>query len=316
MPWEIILREAFLIALFASGIRLAIPVLFAVLGEIITERAGVQNLGLEGIMAMGAFAGFAAAFSTGSGWAGMACGIVAGGALGLIMAFCSVTLRTNQVIAGLSLVILGQGLAAFLYRHLYGVSASPPRIQGFPDLRFPLLSDIPYLGPILFQHNIVVYLALILVVLVWFILFGTTWGLKIRAVGEHPFAADTSGISVKRLRYICTIVGSALVGAGGAALSVGQMRLFTENMIAGRGWIAIALVIFSRWRPGLALAGALLFGLADAVQFRIQALGYAQLPYEFLLMLPYLLTIVAMLTGGRKGAAPAALGQPYIKEER
>lgn len=316
MPWDLIFQATFITALIASGIRLAVPVLLAVLGEIITERAGVQNLGLEGILALGAFAGFATAFTLGSNWLGLLAGLLAGALMGLLMAFFAVSLRVNQVIAGISLVMLGEGLAAFLYRQLFGVSRTPPRIEGFPEIHIPVLSDIPFLGPILFRHTIVVYLAVALVVVVWIALFYTTWGLKVRAVGEHPSAADTSGVNVARTRYVCSVLGAALAGLGGAALSVGQMKLFTENMVAGRGWIAVALVIFSRWHPGLALAGAVLFGVADALQFRFQALGFEQLPYEFLLMLPYLLTILVMLLGTRRGAAPAALGEPYEKELR
>ncbi|MBC7242545.1 MAG: ABC transporter permease [Anaerolineae bacterium] len=314
MSWDNLLQAGFIISLITSGIRLAVPVLLAVLGEIITERAGVQNLGLEGIMAFGAFAGFAAAFATDSGILGLLAGILAGMLMGLLMGYFAVTLKVNQVIAGISLVLLGQGAANFFYRQIFGVSQRPPRIAGFPEMPIPLLSDIPYLGDILFRHNVVVYLTVLLVILIWIALFETTWGLKVRAVGEHPSAADTSGVNVAGIRYACTILGAAFAGLGGAVLSVAQMKLFTENMVAGRGWIAIALVIFSRWHPGLALAGAVLFGLADALQFRFQALGFEAVPYEFLLMLPYILTIIVLLAGGRRGAAPAALGTPYEKE--
>jgi len=314
MSWDLILSRAFLIALVASGIRLAVPVLLAVLGEIFAERSGVLNLGLEGIMAVGAFAGFAVAFTLENAWLGVLAGLLAGGLMGLIMAFFSVTLQTNQVITGISLVILGQGASAFLYRQIFGVSSRPPRVEGFAELTIPGLSQIPVLGPILFKHNVVVYLAVILVVLSWVALFRTTWGLKVRAVGEYPSAADTSGVNVARIRYTCVILGAALTGLGGSFLSVAQMRMFLENMIAGRGWIAIALVIFSRWRPSLALAGAVLFGVADALQFRLQALGFAAVPYEFLLMLPYVLTILVLVSRSGRGAGPAALGEPYIKE--
>jgi len=316
MPWHLVLKEAFIIALITSGIRLAIPVLLAVLGEIVTERAGIQNLGIEGIMTTGAFAGFAVTFVTGSNWIGILAGIAAGALMGLVMAYFTITLRTNQVITGISLVMLGQGLSAFLYRQIFGVSSRPPRLDGVSNIDLGALSEIPYLGPILFNHNSLVYLTILIVFLVWVALFRTTWGLKVRAVGEHPSAADTSGISVAGIRYVATIVGAGLMGLGGAVLSVGQMKLFTENMVAGRGWIAVALVIFARWRPGLALAGALLFGLADALQFRFQALGFEQLPYEFLLMLPYILTIIVLLAGGKRGAAPAALGMPFDRSHR
>jgi simple sugar transport system permease protein len=314
MSWDLILTRAFLIALVASGIRLAVPVLLAVLGEIFSERSGVLNLGLEGIMAVGAFAGFAVAFTLGNAWLGVVAGLLAGGLMGLIMAFFSATLQTNQVITGISLVILGQGASAFLYRQIFGVSSRPPRVEGFAELAIPGLSQIPVLGPILFQHNIVVYLAVILVVLSWAALSHTTWGLKVRAVGEYPSAADTSGVNVAHIRYTCVVLGAALTGLGGSFLSVAQMRMFLENMIAGRGWIAIALVIFARWRPSLALAGAVLFGVADALQFRLQALGFAVVPYEFLLMLPYALTILVLVSRSGREAGPAALGEPYVKE--
>jgi simple sugar transport system permease protein len=313
MSWDALLSTAFMISLVASGIRLAMPVLLAVLGEIFTERSGVLNLGLEGIMAMGAFAGFAGGFASGNAWLGLMAGLAAGALMGLIMAFFSVTLKTNQVVTGISLVILGSGLSAFMYRELFGISSRPPRVEGVADLNIPVLSQIPVVGPILFQHSVVVYLAVLLVVLSWAALFRTTWGLKVRAVGEAPSAADTSGINVAHIRYVCVIVGSALAGLGGAVLSVAQMGLFVENMVAGRGWIAIALVIFARWRPSLALAGALLFGVADALQFRLQALGFAAVPYEFLLMLPYLLTILVLVGSSKRQAGPAALGEPYVK---
>lgn len=314
MSWDMILTTTFLTTLLVSGIRLSVPVLMTVLGEIITERAGVLNLGLEGIMAFGAFAGFAFAFLAGNIWLGLLAGFVAGGLLGLIMAFFSVTLKTNQVIAGISLVILGQGISAFLYRQLFGVSSRPPRVEGFEELALPGLSEIPMVGPILFRHTIVVYLAVLLVVIVWIMLFRTTWGLKVRAVGENPSAADTSGIHVSRIRYTCVILGAGLAGLGGSALSAGQMGMFIENIIAGRGWIAIALVIFSRWHPALALIGAVLFGVADALQLRLQALGFEAVPYEFLLMLPYILTILVLVSQSGRGAGPAALGLPYTKE--
>jgi len=314
VSWDMILNSGFLIALVASGIRLAVPVLLAVLGEIFAERSGVLNLGLEGIMAIGAFAGFAVTFTLENAWLGLVAGLLAGGLFGLIMAFFSVTLRTNQVITSLSLVILGQGASAFLYRQIFGVSSRPPRVEGLTELTIPGLSQIPVLGPILFKHNVVVYLAVILVVLSWAALFRTTWGLKVRAVGEYPSAADTSGINVARIRYTCVILGAALTGLGGSVLSVAQMHMFLENMIAGRGWIAIALVIFADWRPSLALAGAVLFGVADALQFRLQALGFAAVPYEFLLMLPYVLTILVLVSRSGREAGPAALGEPYVKE--
>jgi simple sugar transport system permease protein len=242
--------------------------------------------------------------------------LAAGAVMGLIMAFFSVTLKTNQVVAGISLVILGTGLSSFLFRQTFGGLTAPARVEGFSEVAIPGLSQLPLVGPILFNHSLVVYLTIVIVLLSWLALFRTTWGLNVRAVGEAPSAADTSGLNVNRIRYTCVILGGALAGFGGSVLSVAQMGLFLENMVAGRGWIAIALVIFSRWRPSLALLGAVLFGMADALQFRLQALGFSVVPYEFLLMLPYVVTILVLVSQSGKGSGPAALGVPYTKETR
>lgn len=327
MDWETVLRWSFLIALVTAGIRLAIPVLLAVLGEIITERAGVLNLGVEGMMIMGSVVGFMVAYALehgamgarlgqGAAWLGLAAGMFAGALMGLLMAWLSVTLKADQVITSVTLVLFGHGVAAYLYRQTF--SAMTARVSGMVSVALPGLSRIPVLGEILFRHDPTVYLAFFLVGVVWVLLFHTTWGLKIRAVGENPAAAETSGVHVARTRYVATLLGAALAGLGGAVLTVVQLKLFRENITAGRGWIAVALVIFARWRPELGLLGALLFGLADSLQFRIQALsqverGAGAVPYEFLLMLPYLLTLLALLLRGKRSDAPAALGQPYEK---
>ncbi len=327
MDWQAILTWSFLIALVTAGIRLAIPVLLAVLGEIITERAGVLNLGLEGMMIVGSVVGFmtayalengpaGAALGQGAAWLGLLAGMLAGAAMGLLMAWLSVTLKADQVISSVTLVLFGHGLAAYLYRQTF--SAMTARVNGMALVTLPGLSRIPVLGEILFRHDPTVYLTFFLVGAVWVFLFHTTWGLKIRAAGENPAAAETSGVNVARTRYAATLLGAALAGLGGAVLTVVQLKLFRENITAGRGWIAVALVIFARWRPELGLLGALLFGLADSLQFRIQALSQAErgvgvVPYEFLLMLPYVLTLLALLIRGKRSDAPAALGQPYEK---
>ena len=316
MDWSIFLDEVFLIALLAAAIRLAMPVLLATLGEIITELSGILNLGLEGIMTMGAFTGFAVGYATGSVWWGLLAALAAGAIMGAVMSFLSVSLRIDQVVAGLVLVLAGIGLANFLYRQFFGISGSAPRIDPLPPVRIPVLSDLPYVGQILFGQNLFVYLALLLVIAVWFVINHTTWGLKVRATGDVPGAVETVGTSVVRLRYVCTIVGSALAGLGGGFLTAGQLGLYVEGVVAGRGWVALALVIFARWRPGLAVLGALIFGLADAIQFRLQALGPEIIPYEFFIMLPYILTILALLTAGQRLAQPTSLGMPYRKGER
>lgn len=320
MPWEQLLTWGFLVALLTAGIRLAIPVLLAVLGEIITERAGVLNLGLEGVMLVGGLAGFIVAYGVeGWGmpvlgaWLGLGAGAIAGALMGLLIALLTVRFKADQVVTGVTLVLFGQGLTTYIYRQQFG--SLTERVTGLADVPIPLLSKIPVLGPILFTHNVVVYLSLGLVIGCWFLLFRTTWGLNIRAVGENPAAADTSGINVERTRLMAIVLGTALAGLGGAVLTVVQLHLFREGITSGRGWIALALVFFARWHPSRALFGALLFGIADALQFRIQALGSENLPYEFLLMLPYGLTLLVLLKESRSDA-PAALGIPYFRAKR
>ena len=325
MDWSVILSWAFVVALATAAIRLAVPILLATLGEIITERSGVLNLGLEGVMVMGGVAGFMAAYYLQSGplaavstWLGLGAGMVAGMLMGLILAGLSVTLHADQVIVGVTLVVFGQGIANYLYRQAF--SSLTARTNGLPPVSFPVLSSIPVLGPILFNHDATVYLTAFLVFLVWFLLFRTTWGLRIRSMGENPAAGETSGLSVNRTRYAAILLGAALAGLGGAVLTVVQLRMFREGIMGGRGWIAVALVIFARWQPTRALFGALLFGLADSVQYRIQALsqigrGTGTIPYEFLLMLPYVLTLVVLWFRTGRGAAPEVLGRPYTKGE-
>ena len=325
MDWQLIFQWSFFVALLTSAIRLAMPVLLAVLGELITERSGVLNLGLEGVMIVGGVAGFMTAFYLESGpfagsesfissWIALGAGALAGMLMGGLMSVLSITLRADQTISGVTLVVFGVGLANYLYRQAF--SELVASVKGMPLVPIPLLSRIPVLGDVLFNHQPTVYITAVLVVLVWILLFKTTWGLNIRAVGENPAAAETSGINVEGTRYAATLLGTALVGLGGAVLTVVQLKLFREGITAGRGWIAVALVIFARWRPGLAVAGTLLFGLADALQYRIQALstiqsGVGSIPYEFLLMLPYIVTLIGLYLRSDQQDAPEALGRPY-----
>ncbi|MCF2972544.1 ABC transporter permease [Synechococcus sp. Nb3U1] len=317
---ERIFTWSFLISLLVSGIRLAVPVLLAVLGEVITQRSGVLNLGLEGILLMGSLAGFATTYHLeqagvmGAAWTGLAAGILAGMAMGSVMAILAVRLKADQVVAGVTLVLLGQGLSTYLFRQL--LPNSNVRVTGLSLWPIPGLSGIPGVGMVLFNHDPMVYLSGLLVPTCWFLLFRTRFGRSLRAVGENPAAAETSGISVERTRWIAILIGSALAGLGGAVLTVVQLRLFAEGITAGRGWIAVALVFFARWHPWQALLGSLLFGVADALQFRIQALGSQQFPYEFLLMLPYLLTLAVLWRKGKQVEAPAALGIPYLRGQR
>jgi len=328
MDWSLVLNWAFVIALFTAAIRLAVPVLLATLGEIVTERSGVMNLGLDGVMVVGGVSGFLVAYFLQGGplagisqWLGLLAGAAAGMLMGLIVAVFAVTLRADQVITGVTLVVFGHGVGNYIYRQQF--SSLTARTNGLPVFEVPLLSRIPVIGDILFKHDATVYITVLLVLLVWFFLSRTTWGLNIRSVGENPGAGETSGLRVAAVRYGATLIGTALAGFGGAVLTVVQLRMFREGIMGGRGWIAVALVIFARWKPELALVGALLFGLADAVQYRIQALsqvgrGAGTIPYEFLLMLPYVLTILALLArSNRRGQvqAPEVLGRPYVKGE-
>ena len=317
-----LLSAAFIATLLTSGIRLAIPIFLAALGEIITERGGVLNLGLEGIMLAGALAGFMAAYyaeQSGSAllvglapWLGMLGGSGAGLLMGLIMAVLAISLRTDQVIASITLVIVGEGVTTYVFRQQF--ASLTARVSSLPAIPIPFLSDLPFVGQVLFTHDMMTYLSLVLLGAAWYFLYQTTWGLNLRAAGEHPAAADTSGVNVNAVRYAAVLIGAAFAGLGGAVLTVAQLGIFNEGITAGRGWIAVALVIFARWRPELAFVGALLFGIANALQFRIQALNIEAIPYELLLMLPYVLTILVLLRGVRRAEAPAALGRPYVKE--
>jgi ABC-type uncharacterized transport system permease subunit len=300
-------------AVLAAAIPAGTAILYACLGEILCERAGVLNLGVEGMMLMGALAGFAACYHSENAWVGALAALVVGGLMAIIHAFLTITLRANQVVSGLALTLFGAGLSAYLGRDLAG--------KGIPDkfgeVTIPLLGDIPRLGQILFQQNALVYISFFLVPLLWFFVYRTRQGLHLRAVGERPEAADAMGVSVACLRYLYVILGGALAGLGGAAISLGTNPGWIENMTAGRGWIAVALVIFAGWNPLRAALGAYLFGGVEAGQFRLQTAG-VDISSFFLSMLPYLFTILVLVLATRESArrrigAPAALGRPYVR---
>ncbi|MCB2166319.1 MAG: ABC transporter permease [Deltaproteobacteria bacterium] len=294
-----------IVPLLAAAIQSGTPILYATLGEILTEKSGVLNLGVEGMMITGALAAFVTAQATGNpGQAFLVAGLI-GAAIGAIHAIVCLWFLGNQVVSGLALTIFGMGLADYLGTPLIGQTA-----PGFNKLAVPLLHSIPGLGPILFQQDILVYGAILMVPLLWFFLEKCRWGLNLRAVGEHPEAAAAAGISVLRYRWIGILGGGCLAGFGGAYLSLAYTHLWTNGLSAGRGWIAVALVIFAFWRPGRALLGAYLFGGVMAFQLRLQAVG-THLPSSLLLMLPYLLTVAVLVFSSWKSKqadAPAALG--------
>ena len=295
----------FLIALFAATVQSGTPILYATLGEMMTEKGGVLNLGVEGMMAVAALAAFATSFVTGSPWLGFLAGGIAGMAMGLLHAFVCITCLGNQVVSGLALTILGLGLTNFLGVPYVGLPA-----PGFNPFPFPLLSDIPVLGRIFFRHDMLVYVSFLMPFLFWFFFRRTRLGLHVAATGEMPAAVGAAGLKPIRLRYFAVVGGGFLIGLGGAYLSLAYTHLWTNGLSGGRGWIAVALVIFAFWRPGRAVAGAYLFGGVMAFQLRLQAMG-THLPSSLLLMLPYVLTILVLILSawrGRRIDAPAALG--------
>jgi len=307
--------EAVIIGIIASGIRLATPVLFAALGEKIAERSGILNLGIEGMMLMGAFAGFIGTYFTGNYVVGILLAMAAAGALAVLKGFMSITIRTNQLAAGLAIWLLGTGLAALLYRLTFGIRTAAPSVELMPKVDIPGLSSIPGIGPILFNHDPLVYIALLLVPVTYLFIFKTNLGLKIRTVGENPKQADALGVNVYKIRYLAVIIGGALAGIGGAYYSLVQTGYFLENVTGGAGWIALALVIFGRWKAQWILVGALVFGMVDAFQLGLQALG-TNIPFQFLLMLPYLIPIAVLVGMYKRAGAPAALATSYVRGER
>jgi ABC-type uncharacterized transport system permease subunit len=306
----IIFSQGFLLGLLISTIRLATPLIYTSLGEMFSERAGLINIGLEGIMVIGAMSGFFGAYLTHNGWIGLLFGLIGGILINMIFAFATVSLNGDQIVNGMVLNILAIGIASFIYRSAFGIKGEPTEIQGFKELAIPFLHKIPYVGEALFTHTAPVYLAFILIPLAYMLLYKTTFGLKFRSVGENPKAADTLGINVTKMRYLGAIFCGGLAGLGGAYLSVAYMNKFLDNMVAGRGFIALAAVIFGKWKPQGVMWACLLFGFADALQLRLQALGF-KIPYQFLIMLPYVLTLVALAGIVGKTIGPAANGQPY-----
>jgi len=300
-------------ALLHSTFVAATPLLLAALGEVVVERAGVINIGLEGILLAGAFAGMAGSYWSGSPSIGLVLGGLSGIVLALLFAWLTIGLGADQIVVGISLNLLAVGLTGVLYRGLFGVTGQALTVTTFPTLSLPLVGDAPFIGPVLFQHTALVYLALFLVPVLGFFLSHTRAGLQLQAVGEHPQAAETLGISVAWLRSSALVVEGILGGIAGSYLSLAYSNTFIEGMSAGRGFIALASVIFGRWRPAGVLVGALFFGAATALQFHLQALGSA-VPYQFILMLPYVLTLLTLALAGTRILPPSALGQAYKRE--
>lgn len=301
----------FLDNITGATLRMMTPLLLVALGELYSERAGLTNIGLDGIMSIGTIAGFLGGCLTGSPWMGLLLGALCGVALNMIYAFCTITLRAGQIINGMALNILGPALVTYLYRRYFGVTDTLIAVNLMQNIHIPWLSDIPILGA-LFSATPMTYLSLLLLLGTWFFFYKTRPGINFMAVGEYPRAAETMGIHVNRVKYLASVICGALAGLGGAFLTTCYMSTFTEGMVTGRGFIALSAVIFGSWTPLGVFLATLLFGFVDALQLRLQVL--LQLPYQLLAMLPYLCTFAALVFMRQKSSGPKANGQPYARE--
>jgi ABC-type uncharacterized transport system permease subunit len=303
-------------SLWVAAVRIATPLIFGTLGELICERAGVLNLGIEGIMVVGALAGWLAVQQGADLWTGVLLAALAGAAFGMLHGVLTVPLALSQHVAGIGVTLLATSLSYYAYRIAFPQITTPPRIQPFKPWPIPGLSEIPILGPALFAQTPLTYLAFVAVAVVAWVLYRTPLGLALRMCGENPEAAEAQGIDVISMRLGAVAAGSALMAMGGAFLTMSAFDAFYFNMVNGRGWICIALVVFASWRPGKALLGALLFAAFDAYQLRLQQTLGGVVPYQVFLMLPYALSILALVAMSRRAAYPRALMAPYVKGER
>ncbi len=306
-----ILALPVLVGILTSATRLATPYLYAAVGEAFSQTSGVVNLGVDGIMLMSAYAAFFVTLNTGSLWLGVLVAMVVGLLMGLLMSLVSVTLKAEQGISGIGLYMFGLGLSSLLFKVTIGTVKT---IAGFQPVKIPLLGDIPIIGEALFRQSLPVYGAFLLVPLAWWCLERTTWGLCIKSVGQNPAAADSLGVNVDRVRYFSVCLGAVLAGLAGASLSLAMVNLFQDNLTAGQGFIAVALVYFGGWRPLGIMGGALLFSTVNAIQLWMQVLG-VRIPSDIAVMLPYVLTIAALAVTMSRGRQPAALNKPFERGE-
>ena len=318
-----LLSLGFLVAMVAASIRIGTSLMYATLGEMLTERSGILNLGIEGLMIFGAMTAFIATYATNNLAIGVGATILVGLIEGLIMSFVYAKIGTNQHVWGVAFTIANFGLAYFIYRLYFGSPAVMPTVTPLAPVKIPILSDIPILGPILFQQYAYTYGIIILFVVFAFIFKYTIWGLIVTVVGDNPIAADTAGVNVYRTRYVAITLGAIFMALGGSFLSIAQFNSFLFELVAGRGWIAIALVTIGNWKPMRCMAAAVFFGFVDAFQLRLQALGLTEItvagtniaiPFQLFLMLPYLLTIVFLAIASRTADYPTALLTPYNRE--
>ncbi len=304
------------VGLWAAVLRIATPLIFGTLGALVSERAGVLNLGIEGIMTFGAMIGWLTVYHGGDLWLGLLSAAVGGGAFGILHAVLTVPLGLSQHVTGLGITLFASSLAYFIFRLSVPVSGTPPTIVPFQVLHIPGLSDLPFVGAAIFSQTAPTYLAVVLALVMAYVLARTPLGLAIRIVGENPHAAEAQGLDPIALRIGAVVFGSALMGMGGAFLTLSAFNSFFPTMIQGRGWVSIALVVFASWRPERALLGALLFALFDAYQLRLQQIVGKAVPYQVFLMIPYLMSIAALLVMARRARVPQALMQPFRRGER
>ncbi len=309
---QILLSESF----WAASIRIATPLIFGVIGALLCEKSGVLNLGIEGIFVAGAMAGWMAVWLGAGLWGGVLVAACAGGFFGLIHAILTVPLGLSQHVSGLGVTLFATSVSYFVYRTALPNVSSPPRIEPFRPLDIPILSDLPFVGPVFFQQTAMTWLAFLMVFVVWYVMKKTALGVAIQAVGDNPDSVDAQGLSVYGLRIGAVVAGSALMALGGAFLTMSAFDAFFFGMVNGRGWICIALVIFASWRPGKALLGALLFGAFDALQVRLQTEVGALVPGQVFLMAPYILSIIALVIAARSADYPRALLTPWFKGQR
>jgi general nucleoside transport system permease protein len=302
--------------LWAAVLRIATPLIFGTLGALISERSGVLNLGIEGIMTFGAMIGWLTVYSGGDLWLGILAAALGGAVFGLLHAMLTVPLGLSQHVTGLGITLFSSSLTYYIFRLIVPVSGTPPTIKPFEIVHIPVLTDLPFVGGALFTQTAPTYLAIILAIVAAYVLARTPLGLAVRIVGENPHAAEAQGIDPIKLRCGAVIAGSALMGIGGAFLTLSAFNSFSPTMIQGRGWVSIALVVFASWRPERALLGAVLFALFDAYQLRLQHIVGKAVPYQVFLMIPYLMSIVALLVMARRARVPQALMQPFRRGER
>ncbi len=311
MTLQSLVELSFWIPLLTAGIRIAVPLVFAALGEAVSERAGILNVGVEGMMALGAIAGFLVADATGNLLAGFAAGIGAGILAGLLFGYLTAWRGADQIVSGIVFNILALGVASFTYARLFVSAHAVAQLPSVPVYRIPWLSTLPVIGRPLFAQAPVVYLAYLLIPVFWFLLDKSTWGLGVKATGENPAAVDSAGLDVWRIRLQATAIGGAMAGLAGATLSVAQVGAYVDGMVAGRGFIVLAIVVFGGWRPWRVALAALLFGAVDAFQLRLQVMG-SPIPSPLLIGMPYLLTIVVVVLAAARSGYPAAINTPYL----